>query len=417
MDRALDDLGIAREEALVAAVSGGLDSVSMLHLLVQLGQRVVVATVDHGLRASSGADAEWVERLAVSLGLEVERRSVVVGEGNVQAQARHARYAALAAVARRHGSSVVATAHTATDQAETVLMAMSRGAGLRGLAGMPKARVLEDGIRLARPLLQISRSSLEAEASAKGWTWRVDPSNDSDGYQRNRVRQTVLPALRSEGGEGTDLRIAVSAESARSALEALRDGFEDAFDGSVLHIESADAQARIWIMDAIAAVRPRTVQTRALVDRIANLAEADVGQRVASSGVVVWKEHGGLRFERSSQQLGLEGGLVVEPLDTVPSEYGASPLTEVVDADRVRDLEVRAWREGDRMFPIGLEGSKLVSDLLRERGVARARRPAVPVVSLEGEIVWVVGHRLGRSVAITPATTRAERWTWSRPAG
>ena len=410
--RALEAAAVSRREAVLVAVSGGVDSVCLLRLLVEVGQPVVVATIDHGLRPSSRADTDWVIGLAASLGLEAERVAVRVEAGNVQAQARRARYAALGGVARRRKLRVVATGHTATDQAETVLMALARGAGLRGLAGMAPRRALTDGVDLVRPLLQTSRSDLEAVARDQGWAWREDPTNATDAFQRNRIRHSVLPDLRDEGGDRVDLRLASSAASARSALEALRVGLEDAFDGTLLRVAPDDARAAVWIVEALAAVAPDAVRTQAWIDRVTRLLEADVGQRVDAGGVVVWREPDGLRFERAADPV-LEGALEVVLLPAVPTPLSnPDPHVEIVDADRARDPVVRLWRDGDRIRPLGLEGSVLVSDLLRGRGVPAARRRRVAVVCVEGEVVWVVGHRLGAVVAVSDRTARAERWTW-----
>ena len=143
---------------------------------------------------------------------------MTVGAGNVQAEARRARYAALAEAARRHASAAVVTGHTATDQAETVLMNLVRGAGLRGLGGMPPRRPLSAGVSLVRPLLWATRAEVEAEARARGWTWRDDPGNAGDRFQRNRIRRSVLPLLDAEGGPGTAARVARAADAARAAL-------------------------------------------------------------------------------------------------------------------------------------------------------------------------------------------------------
>ena len=134
--------------------------------------------------------------------------------------------------------------------------------------------------------------------------------------------------------------------------------------------------------------------------------------RVEAAGLRVWREADGLRFETDTPP-GLDGRLVTIPLDAVPHTFGTDPFEEVVDADRVAgEIRTRPWRDGDRIRPLGLDGSQLVSDLLRERGVPRADRSRVPVVLVDGEIAWVVGHRLAAFAAVRPETERAERWTW-----
>ena len=371
--------GVGERDRLLVAVSGGVDSTVLLRLLVEIGHPVVAAHVDHGLRPESSEDAAFVAALAEELGVPFVGLKVEVGAGNVQAAARGARYSTLAEVARQWGCEAVATGHTATDQAETVLMALARGAGLRGLAGMPVRRMLDGGVDLVRPLLQSSRDHVLAVATARGWTWREDPTNATGRYRRNRLRHTVMPALRAEAGEEVDVRIAASAEAARAASELVATRLGD---------------------------EPGLLP-------LAALADAEVGSLVDSGGLRVWRERDGLRFE-TALEAGLDGWLDVTPLAEVPAAFDPDPAVEVVDAERASGAVVRPWREGDRIRPLGLDGSQLVSDVLRSRGVPRAERARVPVVEVGGRVAWVVGHRLAADVALTESTRRAVRWTWRR---
>ena len=405
--------GVAPTDRLVVAVSGGVDSMVLLHVLVELQQPIVVVTIDHGLRDGSADDAAFVWAQAARLGVEAERVAVEVERGNVQAQAREARYRALGEVAQRRSCSAVATGHTATDQAETVLMALVRGAGLRGLAGMPERRALTDGVDVVRPMLQVSRAEVERAAETRGWTWREDVSNVSGDYWRNRLRHNVLPQLREEGGGGVDRRIAASAARARGAVEWMADRLAHASERSIpldqLAHMSADAQ-RVIVAEALAQWAPEATRSAALVERVRTLIEVPVGACVAGGGIWVWRERDGLRIDTADPTP--LGTLTVTPLPAVPTSFPPDPFTEVVDFGRAGDVTVRRWREGDRIRPLGLDGSQLVSDLLRERGVPRADRASAPVVARGSEILWVVGHRLAASVAVTAATERAAKWSW-----
>jgi tRNA(Ile)-lysidine synthase len=205
----------------VVAYSGGQDSTCLLHALAQsrLGLELVAAHVDHGLRTDSAADAERVADLARGLGLQIDVRRVDVGayrQGlpgwSVQQAARAARYQVLATVARSHGAAAVLVAHTADDQAETLLINLLRGAGLPGLAAMrmdetirparlgpllPELDALPDAMRLVRPLLKIPRSTTRAYCTELGLAVVEDASNLSRAYTRNRVRLDLLPVLES----------------------------------------------------------------------------------------------------------------------------------------------------------------------------------------------------------------------------
>lgn len=405
--------GVAPTDRLVVAASGGVDSMALLHAFVEVRQPIMVATIDHGLDGGSGETAAFVLSEAARLGIEAETVAVQVEPGNVQAQARDARYAALADAARRQSCAAVATGHTATDQAETVLMSLIRGAGLRGLAGMPQRRPLADGVDLVRPMLQLSRAEVEAAARERGWPWREDASNATGVYQRNRLRHNVMTLLRREGGEGVDSRIADAAASARGALDVVANrvsGPDRVLSISTLTSLSPDAQ-RVLLAEAVGQWAPSATRSSALVERLRHLAGAPVGAHVDSGGVRVWRQRDGLRFDMEDPAPAT-GTLTVTPLDAVPGRFDLGAFTELVDLDRAGEVQVRTWREGDRIRPLGLDGSTLVSDLLRNRDVSRADRGGVPVVVRGGEILWVVGHRLAASVAITAETVRAGKWTW-----
>ncbi len=436
----VDRLGLGAGPVVVG-VSGGVDSVVLARTLVALGVEVVIAHVDHGLRPDSTADAAWVEALAVDLGVPGETLRVRVGEGNVQAQARAARYDALGALAARVGSRVVAVAHTATDQAETVLLNLVRGSGLRGLAGMAPTRPLTDAVALVRPVLWASRAEIEAEAAARGWTWREDPTNATDRYRRNRIRHHVLPLLEDEGGPHAAARIARTAQIVRDAIGASEPGrvFQthavvDARGGHVpLSAEVVDlggARGEVWVaaLQAWAPDAPLRAEAVAAVDA---LVERPVGARVVLPGLVVWRERTALRFETSAPILSGEtsaalgdrpttiateaGTLSLDPVPGRPATFDSDPHEEHVDAEALGEtVTLRPWRDGDRFGPFGLEGSKLVSDLLTERRVPPSERPGQLVLcGGDGRIVWVLGHRLAAHAAVGPETTRTVRLRWS----
>jgi tRNA(Ile)-lysidine synthase len=219
---------------LILAVSGGADSVAMMHLVARWSARhpdasrkLVVATVDHGLRPESRREAQWVADAAGAIGLASE---LLTWEGakpatGLQDAARNERYRLLADLAwRRAGSGPVAivTAHTEDDQAETVLMRLARGSGLDGLTGMSVSRIIGPSghCQLVRPLLRVAGARLKATLKDRKLGWIEDPSNECDRFERVRLRkaQSLLAALGL-----TNDKIALSAkrlERARAALEA-----------------------------------------------------------------------------------------------------------------------------------------------------------------------------------------------------
>jgi tRNA(Ile)-lysidine synthase len=216
------DLPVAGGSVLVA-LSGGPDSTALLAAMVALRDAaaagpVLACHVDHQLRAGSGADGDACEALCRAMSVPLRRVAVDVGAGNLQAAARRARYAALRRVADAVGAQVIATGHTRSDQAETVVLRLVRGAGARGLGAIPPRRG-----RLIRPLIDRSRAEVLSYLRERGLPWCEDPTNATPRFDRNRVRSEVLPALEALRG-GAEAALARAADLLREderALEAL----------------------------------------------------------------------------------------------------------------------------------------------------------------------------------------------------
>jgi tRNA(Ile)-lysidine synthase len=219
--------------ALVLAVSGGPDSIALMWLAARWrraarkGPRLVAVTVDHGLRAAAAREAREVKRLANSLDLphRTLRWTGAKPRTGLPAAARDARYRLLARAARATGATHVLTAHTRDDQAETLLMRMSRGSGIAGLAAMAP-QTQRDGVMLARPLLQISKARLLATLRKAKIGFADDPTNRDTRFTRPRLRE-LMPALAAEGFDARNLaRLASRLARANAALELLVDGAE-----------------------------------------------------------------------------------------------------------------------------------------------------------------------------------------------
>ena len=189
---------LADGATVVAAVSGGADSVALLGLLVGLRRfRVVCWHLDHQLRPDSAADATFVaglaDRLAVPfVGASADVRAAMRGDG-VEEAARRVRYELLAAACQRLGAAAACTAHHRDDQAETALLQILRGCGPEGPGGIAAERGLAPGVRLLRPLLHAGRADLAAWCRSNGFAWREDASNADPAFARNRLRHHVLP--------------------------------------------------------------------------------------------------------------------------------------------------------------------------------------------------------------------------------
>jgi len=222
---------LKRAPAIVLAVSGGPDSVALMWLAARWrgalsrGPKLVAVTIDHGLRPESASEARAVKRLARALEIPhfTMRWRGEKPKSGVPAAARSARYRLLAAAARRSGASHVLTAHTRDDQAETVLMRLFRGSGIAGLAGMARQSERE-GVLIARPFLNLSKSQLLATLEKAGIGFADDPSNRDIRFTRPRIR-SVIKELAAEGGDAHNLaRLASRLARANDSIEILVEG-------------------------------------------------------------------------------------------------------------------------------------------------------------------------------------------------
>ncbi|MFG2163418.1 tRNA lysidine(34) synthetase TilS [Micromonospora chersina] len=254
--------GLPGAGPVLVACSGGADSLALAaataFVAPRLGRRAGLVTVDHGLQPGSAGRAERVARWAAESGLDpVEVVPVTVGgrPGGPEAAAREARYAALVAAARRYDAAGVLLGHTRDDQAETVLLALARGAGPRGLSGMPSRREL-DGVPLLRPLLDVPRDDTREACAALGLTPWADPHNVDPAYARSRVRADLLPALVEALGPGVVGNLARTARLLAADTAAL----DELADAALAEVRAADGGLSV---EGLAAL-PAAVRTRVL---------------------------------------------------------------------------------------------------------------------------------------------------------
>lgn len=438
-DRALDKIAAtirrrrllrARDSVLVA-VSGGPDSVALLAALVELGEkrwRLAVAHVNHHLRGrDSERDQRFVIRLAERLGCPVYVCEVPVGgRANLEARARELRYRALVHLARAKNLRLIATGHTLDDQAETVLFRVLRGSGRSGLGGIQPAR--GDGV--VRPLIDTSRIELREFLRARGLRHRVDRSNESDRFTRNRLRRRVLPLLSREIRSGVAAALARLADISRDE-EVILDRAETraakrligarGLDGSGLRRIAVGLQRRVlrrWLATVRGNVRDvdfghvEKLRELAVGGRDGQQLSLPGGRVTLEADVLRWnRPHASRRALERRLRLGeaAEVGDWRIHLRALAKSISPGPWRAVFDAAGVatETIRVRGPRPGDRIRPLGLGGSKKLQDLFIDAKVPRAARASWPVVvDGEGAILWVPGLARSDAAPVRPATRR-----------
>ncbi len=405
--------GLVRaDEPLLVMVSGGGDSVALLDVAVRLGARVSALHVNYGLREGAELDEALVQRLCEQLGVPLRVERVQLGtEGNLQDRARDARYD----LAERLAEGDYAAAHTASDQAETVLYRLAVSPGSRALHGMSPRRG-----RLVRPLLGVTRDEVRDYLRSRGLEWREDPSNADRRFARARVRHDVLEALR-ELSPGAVRTIAETARQLRDEAEVLdvvvTDALRELGGGPTISLSALADQppAVSRLVLRVLAERAAGEGSRPLSRREANEILALGGRGTKSldlgGGLRAVVEYGTLRFTRAGDAAAPEAVRLSVPgrarFGDWEVEARAASAGDVTVRDLGPELTVRAWRDGDRMRPAGLGGSKSLQDLFTDRKVPRALRRTLPVVESEGEIVWVAGVAVSERFAASEDTPGA----------
>jgi tRNA(Ile)-lysidine synthase len=412
----------------VVAVSGGADSAALLHALSALATQlpalhVRALHVDHGLQAAAVALREAATALAARCGVPIEVLRVDVDRDDregLEAAARRARYAALT-TALRDGDALL-TAHHRDDQAETVLLRLFRGAGLRGLAAVPAGRMLDDarGLRLVRPLLDVPRADLVAYATANALPWVEDPMNIDARFDRGYVRHVLRPAIaaRWPAADEALARAAAHAADAQAVLDAYADeDLRRLARGDALDVEGLRALAaarrtvvlRRWF--AVRSVRSPPARRLALVERELLDAVGPNGPRLAWDGVELRRFDGQLHLvptldalpgtaalsPGSSAQLGALGRLSLRPT-----------AGEGLAAARVGvPLAVRARSGGERLRLAADGPRRAVKDLLREARVPPWLRERLPML-WDGARLVAIAHPDGAWIAADAAAGPGE---------
>jgi tRNA(Ile)-lysidine synthase len=443
---------IAENDAILVAVSGGPDSVALLHVLVSLRElcrvsRIEVLHFDHQLRGSaSAADMEFVKGLGTTLGLQVYTASEDVHSYHhrhhisVEMAARACRHRFFRDALTRLEAKAIALGHTANDQAEEILLRLFRGAGPSGMAGM----LPRTAGGLIRPLLFATRDEILAYLHDRQISFREDVSNRDPAHQRNAVRHTILPLL---GKHFHPRLVEVLCRHARLAADE-ESCWRDLLATHWHAVCTAEAHSRITLSGpALLALHP------ALQRRLLRLAI----ERLQASLQGIYAQHIEalcklLASGASSRSIQLPGGfwalqegefltLSREPreslpaiqedfsrsmngpgdyqfptfelrlsLKNVPRSADAGPIPDApdtiwLDAGTIKwPLFLRFWKNGDRFRPLGLGGSKKLQDFFIDSRVLRKERSRVPLLCDQQKICWVVGYRLDDRVKVTPQT-------------
>lgn len=434
---------VQANDRVLVAVSGGVDSVVLLHLMSRLARPLAlelqVVHVNHGLRGEQAErDQEFVAQLAASMGLPFIVRKVnvpgLVARRHLSEEtaARWLRYRCFQWALKKTHAAVLALGHQADDQVETVIDHFLRGSGVKGLRGMPVRRG-----NYIRPLLFASRQEIETYAQTHSLDYQIDSTNLMTRYRRNRIRHQLIPLLQSEFNPAIAAAVLRTArimgeteaylnEQARLALNTCL--IQQKIDKIILDIDAflsyfivIQKYMLFQLLDRVGIARSTLTST--IIDRMLRLIHAKATGRtillprpwqmsVASGQIVLHRsEPVAFDFEIELNQRydlpgsGLRFWAELIPAGQLPAQWGADPRIEFVDYHRLSgQLRLRTIRAGDRFRPVNFSGEKKISDFLIDLKIPRHQRLSIPLLVCDEGIVWILGYRIDDRFKITKNT-------------
>ena len=419
-----------KNDTILLAVSGGIDSVVMAQLFAEGGYRFAIAHVNFGLRgADSDGDEQWVTALAQRYQVPFHTTRLATTEYaaeqgvSTQMAARQLRYAWFEEVLAAQGYARVATAHHQDDQMETTLLNVCQGTGIAGLRGMLAQRG-----NVVRPLLFATRAHIEAYAQAHQLAWREDQSNASDAYRRNRIRHHIIPQMQQINPnlratyQLTRERLLATEQLLMNEVKRVKKRCWQAINGEVLldkRVLKEHPQLTLVLAEIIRPFGFLYQQARDIARCIKE--DAVSGKTFTSRKYVLLIDRQHLIIDTKTKNLykrlfiqhsDIQVSLPNFTLITAHHAAENYALTKqqtmaALDEDLLAfPLTIRPWQSGDWFFPLGMSHRKKLSDFLVDQKVPRHRKPSVYVITSGEDIVWVVGWRIDHRFRITDQTKK-----------
>ena len=426
--------GLLRQDApVIVALSGGADSVALLAVLTSLGYRCVAAHCNFHLRGDeSQRDMHHAQAVADALDVDlciknfdVPARMAATGE-SVEMACRSLRYDWFYNLLEHEHAQAIAVGHHKEDQAETFMLNALRGSGITGLAGMRP----RNG-HVVRPMLEVSRAEIENYLADRGLEFITDSTNDDNAFKRNHLRNVVIPALDEKFGDAAGALAKTAAHLADNlalynlAVKKLSEEYIDR-DGSSINIEAMrdtlpETQGRLLLFEILKPLGFNFTQAMNIFDATAEAAaQFGAGDTIAELSRGILELHasgnrGGALDESFRVSLNAD---VVTPVQISVARRHVSWFNPVRDGNRawfdarVLDsdkagapvFEIRHWRRGDRMQPFGLNGTKLVSDIMTEARFTPTQKKQAWLLTRNDQILWVIGLRSSALYSVTPST-------------
>ncbi len=417
-----------KEDHLLLAISGGVDSVVLSYLLHQTGFKFSLAHMNFQLRGNdSELDQKFVEDLAEQLNVNFHVKRVHIqkgqnNQGSTQMQARELRYTWFNHLLKSHSYTKLLTAHHAEDSFETVILNLTRGTGIRGVRG-----ILPLSENVARPLLFTDKTSILDYAKKNDLSWREDISNHSDAYKRNEVRHHIIPRLRKqnpslfEGFKISSLKLRAVEAAFDSKMSDLTKGFvkfkneEITISKNLLKLEFG----QVYLAEFLDSYQFTYQQLSAFsFDQSGAYLESRKFTLIVDRDNLILKPKAekmqvftSLNFENKKGAIMLSAGreefqLKWELIESINFKNSIPSNVAIVDYGLIKNpVILRTWKEGDKMKPLGMKGNKKVSDILIDDKISVPDKEKYLVLESDGEIVWLLNNRVSENFKVTKQTS------------
>ena len=436
----IDEKGlIEKNDKVLVALSGGPDSVFLLHFLLKFrkkfGIEVGAIHINHMIRGKSAIeDEDFCRKLSVNLRISffsVSKNVKYFAKQNkisVEEAGRIIRYKEFEKALKIYGFNKIATAHNCSDNAETVLLNIIKGAGVKGLAGIPPKRG-----NIVRPILCLKKDEILNYLDNTGIKFRIDESNFETDYERNFLRKEIIPLIKDRLNPDFENAAFHSSEifSGFSILletrvkEKLEETVKNTDDGLSFYVDGINGiedELKNYIIKSAVDDYFKVQLTYADVKSLKGLFSNRTGKSInLANNLKAVRERQSVIISLSEKDKGFEpvilsesseikiGGktLVIKPVENAPGKYSGSRLKEYISADKISGkFCLRRWQAGDKFYPLGLTGTKKISDFLNEQKIASSKKKERLILTNKGKIVWVLGLRLDDRYKITNNTKR-----------
>ena len=402
------------EHQLIIGLSGGADSVALLLVLKELGYNVTAAHCNFHLRANeSNRDQEFVEQLCAEQNIKlhlIHFDTYGYAESNkvsIEMAARELRYNWFDTLIKETKANFIAVGHHKDDNIETLLLNLARGAGLRGLSGIPP----RNG-KVVRPLLDISRKELEDYLTSKKQSYVTDSTNLEDEFARNKVRLNIIPQL-EEINSGCRENI----HRTINYLSEVELIYKQAIKESIGRIKKDN---KIYADNLLQEVAPQTVLYEILyplgfnsiqISDIFKACQQTETKLFSSTSYIVHINRGYILIEDNNQEIEQIEPTLTYTTQAYDSSFKISrnPKVATFDADKIdrKHLYIRKWKAGDWFIPFGMKGKKNISDYFTDCKFTKKEKDNQFLLMHKEDIIWVIGHRTDNRYRITNETKQA----------